>query len=84
MVSAEGCPLLVRGLNGGYRFTKQKTGAMRTVPDKNDREGFSHVQDDLQYVALVVNGGLMPRIAERLRAKGGRRRGPRPTAAGWT
>ena len=84
MISAEGCPFTVRGLGGGYRFTKMKAGAMRVVPDKTDKEGYSHPQDDLQYVALVVNGGLMPRIAERLRRKNNKKRGPSPSAAGWT
>jgi hypothetical protein len=67
LVSQKGCPWLCRALSGGYRFTKLKTGALRAVPDKTDKEGFSHVADCLQYVALVVHGGLMPRVAEYLR-----------------
>lgn len=83
MISRKGCPMLVRGLSGGYRFTKTKQGALRAVPEKNDKEGFSHVADDLQYVCLVVNGGMMPRIAERLHPRKTRQRA-RVTAAGWT
>jgi hypothetical protein len=56
-------------MSGGYRFTKMKTGALRTVPEKNDKEGFSHVADDLQYVALVVHGGVVPEITRRLAAR---------------
>ena len=69
-------------MSGGYRFTKMKTGALRTVPDKTDSEGFSHVADDLQYVALVVHGGQVPNIARMLRPKGRRRAAI--SAAAWT
>lgn len=82
MISAAGCPWLCRAMSGGYRFTKMKTGALRTVPDKTDKEGFSHVADDLQYVALVVHGGQVPIIAQRLRPRT-RRRAPM-SAAAWT
>ncbi len=51
---------------GGYRFTKVKAGALRVVPDKNDKEGFSHVADCLQYACLVVHGGLTQYIVQRL------------------
>jgi hypothetical protein len=57
MISRAGAPFLCRAMSGGYRFTKHKTGALKTVPEKNDKEGFSHVADDLQYVSLVVHGG---------------------------
>lgn len=82
MISAAGCPFLCRAMGGGYRFTKMKTGALRTIPDKTDKEGFSHVADDLQYVALVVHGGQVPVIAQRLRPRVKRR--SLQTAAGWT
>jgi hypothetical protein len=82
MISAAGCPWLCRAMSGGYRFTKMKTGALRTVPDKTDKEGFSHVADDLQYVALVVHGGQVPVIAQRLRPR--QRRRPAVSAAAWT
>ena len=83
MISREGCPWLCRAMSGGYRFMKLKTGALKTVPDKTDKEGFSHVCDDLQYVALVVHGGVVPEISRRLRQRG-RRTGPKVSAAGWT
>lgn len=66
MINGPKCPMLVRALNGGYRFTKTKLGALRTVPEKNDAEGFSHVVDDLQYVCLIVGGNLVDEIARRL------------------
>jgi hypothetical protein len=70
-------------MSGGYRFTKTKGGALRAVPDKNDKEGFSHVCDDLQYVSLVVHGGIVPEIARRLTPNINARR-PVMSAAGWT
>ena len=83
MISRTGCPFLCRAMSGGYRFTKMKTGALRTVPEKNDKEGFSHVADDLQYVALVVHGGVVPEITRRLRPRI-KRAGPKFTSAAWT
>ncbi len=83
MISRTGCPFLCRAMSGGYRFTKMKTGALRTVPEKNDKEGFSHVADDLQYVALVVHGGVVPEITRRLRPRT-KRPAAKFTAAAWT
>jgi hypothetical protein len=82
MLSRTGCPFLCRAMAGGYRFTKTKQGALRTVPDKNDIEGFSHVADDLQYVALVVHGGIVPEITRRLRPRTKKR--AQVSSLGWT
>ena len=82
MISRTGAPFLCRAMSGGYRFTKKKTGALRTVPDKDDKEGFSHVADDLQYVACVVTGGIVPDITRRLRPRVKKRAAV--SAAGWT
>jgi hypothetical protein len=83
LISAEGCPKLIRGLAGGYRFTKTRDGKTKPQPDKNDKDGFSHGQDTLQYVCLVVNGGLIPVITRTLypRPKANRQR---VSAEGWT
>ena len=70
-------------MSGGYRFTKTKAGALRVVPEKNDKEGYSHVADCLQYASLVVGGGLMGEIARRLRGRT-RPAGPTISAAAWT
>lgn len=83
MISAKGCPHLCRAMNGGYRFMKLKTGALKAVPDKTDKEGFSHVADCLQYLALVVHGGLVPAIARQLRPRSKKPAGS-VSAAGWT
>lgn len=82
MISRAGCPHLCRAMSGGYRFTAKKTGALRVVPDKDDKEGYSHVVDCLQYAALIVHSGMMPYVFQMLR--------PPPThvktmpAAAWT
>lgn len=83
LISRAGCPHLCRAMSGGYRFAKLKNGALKTVPEKNDREGFSHVCDDLQYVCLVVNGGMVQDIARRLRPRRQSNK-PKVTARGWT
>ncbi len=83
MISRTGCPWLCRAMSGGYRFMKLKTGALKVVPDKTDKEGFSHVADCLQYVALVVHGGVVPEISRRLRPRT-RRTGGSVSPAGWT
>ena len=67
LISRTGCPHLCRAMAGGYRFTALKTGALRAIPDKSDKEGFSHVADCLQYVALIIHGGLMPYVFQMLR-----------------
>lgn len=82
MISRAGAPFLCRAMSGGYRFTKFKTGALKTVPEKQDKEGFSHVADDLQYVALVVHGGIVPEISRRLRPRTKKRAAV--SAQGWT
>lgn len=83
LINRSGCPMLCRAMSGGYRFTKVKAGALRSVPDKNDKEGYSHVADTLQYVALVVLGGVVDVITQRLRPRT-KRAGSRITANAWT
>jgi hypothetical protein len=85
LISRRGCPFLVRAMSGGYRYKKHKDGALRTLPDKFDPEGFSHIADSLQYVALVVHGNLVGTFAQRAqRRQQTRRDRPMITAAGWT
>lgn len=88
VISREGCPHLIRAMAGGYRYMKHKEGALRSVPQKFDVEGYSHVVDTLQYICLAVNGGLITTYARRLAAENMRLRrakdGVRVSAAGWT
>jgi hypothetical protein len=83
-INSRGCPWLIRALSGGYRYKKHRDGALRTVPEKFDKEGFSHVADCLQYACLVVHGGLVHEFARRLAPKAKRPQRPQVTAAGWT
>lgn len=82
VISRTGCPWLCRAMSGGYRFTRTKQGGLRPIPEKNDREGFSHVADCLQYASLIVHGGMMPYVTRMLRPPGKKRIGP--SSAGWT
>jgi hypothetical protein len=83
IISRRGCPKLCRAMSGGYRFIKTQQGALKSVPDKNDPEGFSHVADCLQYAALIVHGGMVGYITTRLNPP---KRAPQPriSALGWT
>ena len=83
LISKRGAPFLIRAMAGGYRFTKTKAGALRVVPDKNDKEGFSHVADCLQYACLIAHGNLAIEIARRLRPRTTNKR-PKISAGGWT
>jgi len=85
VISRRGCPLLCRAMAGGYRYLKNKEGALKTAkPDKNDPEGFSHVADDLQYVALIVAGGMTDYVAKHLWGRRRQNNRQRVNARGWT
>jgi hypothetical protein len=84
VINGRGCPMLVRAMSGGYRFKKHKDGALRSIPEKFDQEGFSHVADCLQYVCLTVHGNLVNEFARRLAPRAKRQPRERITAAGWT
>lgn len=58
------CPTVIRGMTGGYRFAKMNSGLLKPVPEKNK---YSHPIDALQYVCLVVHGGMQGMITNRLR-----------------
>lgn len=81
VIDEERCPMLVRALGGAYRYGKTKAGVTKPVPDKT--HPWSDICDCLQYVALVLNSGMVNMIAKRLRL---RPKGDRPkiTAAAWT
>lgn len=84
MINEQRCPMLVRGLDGGYRFKKMREGGLRAVPDKNDAEGYSHIQDDLQYVALLAGNTTLMHAAWETIAPRPTIQRPKITAAGWT
>jgi hypothetical protein len=83
LINRAGCPMLCRAMSGGYRYKKTKEGALKPKPDKDDKEGFSHIADTLQYVALVVHGGLTDYVARHLWRKKKPDK-PKVSAAAWT
>ena len=80
LIDREGCPEIIRGLSGGYRYAKTKSGQRRPVPDKNR---YSHIIDALQYAALAAHNGMSGMIAGRLQQRPRRERA-RMTAGAWT
>lgn len=83
VISRQGCPWLVRAMSGGYRYTKTKLGGLRAVPEKNDKEGFSHVCDDLQYVSLCVLANMQGQIAQAIWPRA-RRKAVEIGSSAWT
>lgn len=82
-IDRQRCPMLVQGLNGGYRYSKTKDDVARSLPDKNR---WSHVCDALQYVCLIAGSmgayqWLLGRMLSRVKAKPVRRA---PSALAWT
>jgi len=76
------CPRLVKAMGGSYRFSKTQSGVTKPLPDKNHPE--SDLADDLQYVCLVVNSGLVHFISRKIRPRVVNKAKPRISAAGWT
>ncbi len=76
------CPTIIRGLSGGYRYGKTRSGIKKPTPDKNS---FSHSMDALQYACLAAHGGMVTgSIARRLDRNFRQVAGPRISAAAWT
>lgn len=46
------CPVLVEGLSGAYKYSKNKAGVSLPSPEKNTP--YSHVQDALQYATMTA------------------------------
>ena len=76
------CPMLVRALNGAYRYARNQAGITKPLPDKTHPA--SDLADALQYAALVVNSGIVGLIAKRIRPKVKERPKARVSAGGWT
>jgi hypothetical protein len=81
LINREGCPHLVRALNGGYRFEFMKVSGLRKpVPRKDE---FSHVSDCLEYVCLVCHGGMLQAIGRVFSPRIKQPTPPMPSG-GWT
>jgi len=83
LINGPRCPMLCRAMSGGYRFAKAKQGGLKPKPEKLDEEGYSHVADTLQYVALIVHGNMVNYVTQRIYERK-KPTGPRPTSLGWT
>jgi len=83
-INRRSCPWLVRAMSGGYRYTRTKLGGLRPIPEKMGKEGFDHVSDCLQYIALCVHGNIVQELLRRSNPYQKRPDRPVITAAGWT
>jgi hypothetical protein len=80
LVDKSRCPVIMRALGGGYRYSKTKAGQRKPTPDKNQ---FSHPMDALQYACLAANGGMVQGIIMN-RLKRPQRTAPAFSSAAWT
>jgi hypothetical protein len=77
------CPTLIRGMAGGYRYPKSKSGVRKLKPDKTGPGAkYSHPADALQYACTAAHGGMQGMISRQL----SRSRMPRPKmpTGAWT
>lgn len=83
LIDANRCPILVQGMNGGYRYSILKDGTTKSLPDKNTV--FSHVCDALQYVCLIAGSmGAYQWLLGRVLNRSRRVVRPPIRAAAWT
>lgn len=81
LIDGTRCPTLVRALNGGYRFGRNKAGIRKPTPDKNE---YSHIADALQYACLAADGGFVAKVAPRLMGSRPKPRRERFSSLAWT
>ena len=80
LIDAQGCPKLLRGFRGEYRYKMQRDGSVEVKPDKKNRP-FADLHDALQYACL----GTSDRIRGKYMRRGINRSAPAPfSAAAWT
>src|SRR5262245_56118797 len=79
LFSRRGCPHLIQGMTGHYRYSKTQLDISKPTPDKNR---WSHVADALQYVALATQGNTKKAITRQLAPR--RPPAQRVSAMGWT
>ena len=75
------CPVIIRGMAGGYRYAKTRAGVRKPTPDKNQ---YSHPIDALQYACLVAHGRMHELIGRHLGHRRNATPRPRVSSAGWT
>jgi len=76
------CPMLVRALNGAYRYERNQAGLTKPLPEK--LHPASDLADALQYVCLVLNAGIVNFIAKRIKPKLKAPPKQKVGVAGWT
>lgn len=78
------CPMLTLAMNGKYRYAKRRNGQTSPAPEKS--HPWSDLADDLEYLCLVVQGGMHEYIQNRLQAppQVGATQRRRVSAMGWT
>jgi Terminase large subunit, T4likevirus-type, N-terminal len=76
------CPMLVRALNGAYRYERNQAGLTKPLPEKSHPA--SDLADALQYVCLVLNAGIVNFIAKRIKPKAKTPPKRKVGVAGWT
>jgi Terminase large subunit, T4likevirus-type, N-terminal len=76
------CPMLVRALNGAYRYARNQAGLTKPLPEK--LHPASDLADALQYVCLVLNAGIVNFIAKRIKPKLKTPPKQKVSVAGWT
>lgn len=81
LLDKDRCPVTIRGLAGGYRYARTRTGVKKPLPDKNE---YSHPLDALQYAALVTHGQMNEVVGRFLHGRPQRAPRPKVKAAGWT
>ena len=81
LIDESRCPVLMEGMNGNYRYAKNRLNEAMGTPEKNN---WSHVQDALQYVCLIASSADAYNFAYSRSNIQRRSRRSRPTAAGWT
>jgi len=69
------CVNIRKGLAGRYKFERLKTSGPARFKDRPLKDGYSHIQDALQYACLKVRSGLTPSRARHVNRK---------SAKGWT
>ncbi len=78
-IDVDRCPMLVRAMSGGYRFSRLRSGQLRPVPSKSHPA--SDLADCLQYIALSSTPATLSSLRRaRPRRASSWRRPPWPTA----
>ena len=69
------CTNLRKGFLGRYKYERIKTSGLARYKDRPLKDGYSHIQDALQYACLKVRSGLTPARARAVR---------KTSTKGWT